>query len=46
MQISINYELINILNCHLASGTKNANCEKRIDNINKILENIKDSQKT
>ncbi len=37
IQLSINYEEINIFNCHLASGTKTSNCSKRINNLKKIF---------
>lgn len=37
IKLSINYESINLFNCHLASGTKDKNCEKRVSNIKQIL---------
>ena len=37
IRLSINYESINFFNCHLASGTKDKNCEKRIANLKEIL---------
>lgn len=33
VQLSINHELINIFNCHLASGCKENNFNKRVENL-------------
>ena len=37
LKLSINYQSINIINCHLASGTKLKSYDKRIENLNKII---------
>ena len=38
VKLSINYQCINIINCHLASGTKLKSFNKRIENLDKIIE--------
>ena len=45
IQLSINYQIIRIANCHLASGTKDKNCKKRIENLQNVLELLKNGKK-